>query len=90
MTDHLILREATVEGFLSDAYDPEFDSPEALAKWRTRKIYSVTRRTAAYWELREKLEDLWEEVTGLPRDSVETNRGGRLVHLQSDGEGHRQ
>lgn len=50
MTDHLMLREATVEGFLGDACNPEFDSPEALAKWRTRRIYLVIRRAAAWWE----------------------------------------
>ena len=36
--------------------DPEFDSPEALAKWRTRNVTPLGARRAAYLKLREELE----------------------------------
>ncbi|MGO4618575.1 hypothetical protein AB4Z34_01530 [Ensifer sp. 2YAB10] len=37
--------------------DPEFDSPEALAKWRTRHIRNLAERRKAYLEMRAELEN---------------------------------
>lgn len=36
--------------------DPEFDSPEALAKWRTRHIRDLAERRKAYLAMRAELE----------------------------------
>ncbi|WP_026612863.1 hypothetical protein [Ensifer aridi] len=43
--------------------DPEFDSPEALAKWRTRHILNPAERRKAYLAMRTELENEQAKTT---------------------------
>lgn len=61
----LLMREQTRRIFQSPDYSPDFDSPEALARWRTRGL-PLQQRATEFHKLKAELDQLWTEVTGTP------------------------